>query len=66
MVMASIVHDTQTWRGSRNDLVVVHDTVPEFFFRALAQKTEFKILESKDDPSIIRRDMAFVDSTILS
>ena len=45
----------------------MYDKVPEAMdFRALAKKIQLKNLESKDAISIIRRDMAAFDSSILS
>ena len=44
-----------------------YDKVPEAInFRALAQKIQLKILESKDAISIIRCDMTSFDSSFLS
>jgi hypothetical protein len=44
-----------------------YDKVPEaVYFRALAQNSQFKIIESKDAISMIRRDMSSFDARVLS
>jgi len=48
-----------TWRAP-----VHYDKVPEAIdFRALAQRNQLKILESKDAISMLRRDVASYDSS---